>query len=256
MMIVAVPLLVCGWMAAYSYHPLRECRKADTTMSKRDVFVTKYSCYENDSLEWIQRLKNGKSHGLSETFYPSGKKAQEKPYLNGKLNGVHKGWMEDGFQAFSKPYKNDLPIGTQESWYAPGKPEQILHYNAKGEKDGVQKQWWKNGNMEYDLVSKQGRIISGTEFYPDGKPRIRYVYDFDPKRKTAHEYNKVVETETWSPSGKSISRIVKGNGESITFLAQPDSVSKQYVVFDEFYQDGELVKGHRLDSASVAKLLQ
>ncbi|HLP40613.1 MAG TPA: hypothetical protein VK465_03825 [Fibrobacteria bacterium] len=152
-------------------------------------------------------------------------------------------------------YKNEKPVGKSEFYFAPGRPSVIKTYNDTGEIEGPWKEWWPNGNLKLDKIAKGGRILQGAEFYPDGRPRVRYRAKGDMGLRGIF-LEKYIEAEGWGPNGKSTGKVRNGNGTWIFFSVEPDSVTKQYRGWRHVYKDSLMIKGEKLDSAEMAPWLK
>jgi antitoxin component YwqK of YwqJK toxin-antitoxin module len=174
-------------------------------------------------------------------------------FVNGKEDGDLIFWDTNGNVIGHQRFRNGNLVGLDEAFWSPERPSLKKHYNSKGEEDGIWQEWWKNGNLKKDLIAKNGQIISGTEYYRNGKPRIRYVgvYSKVPKSFFETEY---LEGEAWTPSGKSTGKIVKGNGSWVVFPDEADTTSK--TVFRETYKGKTLARIDTLSRAEVEALLK
>jgi antitoxin component YwqK of YwqJK toxin-antitoxin module len=212
--------------------------------------------FKEDNILSILEYKGKVQHGFQIDYDSLWRKRDSLFFKNGKKQGNIIHWDTLGNVIGRATYKNGEFVGTREYYFEPGRPSMIKHYNAEGKEEGTWKEWWMNGNPKADLIAKNGQIVSGTEFYPNGNPRLRFEVIPLPRSESVFK-RKHVRGEAWTPTGKSTGRIVNGNGEWTLFSAVPDdSVSKRYLhVFREVYKDSLMVKGEKLDSAEVAKWL-
>lgn len=176
-------------------------------------------------------------------------------FVNGKEDGLCLYWDTLGNVIGKESYRKGKYVGVMEFFWEPGRPSILKHFNSQGKEDGPWKQWWKNGNPKLDVIAKNGDILSGTEFYPDGKPRLQFEVRPLPMSESIFK-RKHVRGEAWSPKGKSTGKIIDGNGEWTHFSPVPDSVKGQYHVFHEVYKDSIMVKGEKLDSSEIAEWLK
>ncbi|MEO7425740.1 MAG: hypothetical protein ABI036_11175 [Fibrobacteria bacterium] len=174
-------------------------------------------------------------------------------FMNGERNGTCLNWDTAGNVVGRAAYRNGKNIGKRESYFAPGRPALIKNYNTAGKADGPWTEWWKNGNKKAEYVAKNGHIISGTEYYQDGKPRIRYRTKYEPENRNVLKM-KHIEAQGWAPNGKSTGKIETGNGEWILFPDGRDTTD--HSVFREVYKDSVMIKGEKLDSAEIVKWLK
>lgn len=192
-------------------------------------------------------------HGSAIHFDSLWRKRDSTFFLDGKENGLCLFWDTLGNIVGRETYRDGKFVGKRESFFAPGRPALIKHYNDQGEEEGPWLEWWKNGNKKAEHVARNGEIVSGKEYYQNGKPRVFYVTKYEPENTNVLK-SKYIHGEAWAPNGKSTGKIVKGKGEWILF---PDgSGPADHAVFREVYKDSVLVEGKKLDSAAQAKWLR
>lgn len=173
-------------------------------------------------------------------------------FVNGKENGRCLFWDTLGNVTRMETYRNGAHTGIRETYWAPGRPAVSKTYDADGKENGPWLEWWENGNRKAEYSARNGRIVSGTEYYHDGKPRMRYVKSFDanPHSKFGIQYR---EGEAWAPNGKSTGRIINGKGSWILFPDGHDTAD--HVVYRELYKGRSLVRNETWDSAAAMKWL-
>lgn len=203
---------------------------------------------------WVAEFKGEISHGFSQGFdIASGRKSDSCFYSNDEKNGLSLVWDSLGNIVGRSTYRNGKYVGKREVYFAPGHPSLIKKYNAAGKADGPWDEWWKNGNKKAEYIAKNGEIISGAEYYQNGKPRARYTTKYEPKNMNVLK-TKYIQAEAWAPNGKSTGKIVNGNGEWILFPDGKDTTD--HTVFREIYTDSLLIKVNKLDSAEIAPWLK
>jgi antitoxin component YwqK of YwqJK toxin-antitoxin module len=209
---------------------------------------------EYNSISVLEYKKGTRvQHGIAIHYDSLWRKHDSLFFVNGKENGHCIFWDTLGNVIGRKTYRNGLYIGRQESYWSPGHPSVIKNYNSKGNEDGPWAEWWKNGNKKAEFIAKNGEIVSGTEYYQNGKPRVHFVTKYEPKNKNVFKM-KYIQAESWAPNGKPAGQIVNGNGEWILF---PDGkASADSTVFREVYKDSLMIKGEKLDSAEVESWLK
>lgn len=198
----------------------------------------------------VLEYKGKMQHGFQVDFDTLWRKRDSSFFLNGKENGLSLYWDTLGNVVGREIYRNGKYVGKRESYFAPGRPALIKNYNAAGKPEGPWNEWWKNGNKKAEFLAKNGEIISGTEYYQDGKLRARYRTKYEPKNKNVFKIKRI-DAEAWAPNGKSTGKIEKGNGEWIVFPDGSDTADQG--VFREVYKDSLLIKGGKLDSAEITK---
>lgn len=202
---------------------------------------------------WAAEFKGDTLHGFSQGFIrATGKRRDSCFYINGVETGKSLVWDSLGnikMQAYSK---DGHRIGRFEAFIRPGIPSSIKNYDSAGRKHGRQQEWWENGQPKSDLMAQEGQIISGTEYYGNGKPRIRYVSPFIPNRTVFA--TKTIASESWAPDGRPAGKVVKGQGELLLFSA--DRAEGTVAAHKEVYKDSLMIRLDELDSGAVAKWLK
>lgn len=195
----------------------------------------------------VSEFKGNILHGSSQGFdRGSGWRRDSCFYMNGKETGLSLVWDSLGNVIRRSTTKNGVQVGKMESFFGLGRPAVVKFYNSSGREDGPIQEWWKNGNKKAELVAKNGQIVSGTEYYPDGKPRIAYVTKYQPKRGVFG--TKYIQLESWAPDGRPSGKIVAGNGEYLIWPAEPSS---PFFLHREIYKDSLMIQVDELDSAKV-----
>lgn len=191
--------------------------------------------------------KGDVQHGFQMDYDSLWRKKDSCFFLDGKENGTCLYWDSAGNVVGRETYRNGLLIGRRERYYSPGHPSLIKDYDSLGKEEGPWREWWKNGNLKSEYVARQGQIISGTEYYLNGKPRVKYLNRFDPENSNPLK-SKRIEGEAWDAKGKSTGRIARGNGEWILYPDGSDAAKQ--TAFREAYKDSLLVKVQKLDRPS------
>jgi antitoxin component YwqK of YwqJK toxin-antitoxin module len=200
---------------------------------------------------WIAEFKGKTLHGISQTIdRTTGRKVDSCFYRNGNEHGSSLVWDSVGNVVGRSNFRNGKQIGKQEIYFSVGRPAIIKHFNDKGEEEGSWEEWWPNGNKKAEFMAKGGRIVSGTEFYQNGKPRLRYASKYEPKVRSVFK-KKRIQAEAWAPDGRPAGKIVNGEGEWLLFPDGRDTTDK--TVFREVYKDSLMIKGEELDSAEAAR---
>lgn len=189
-------------------------------------------------------------HGFAVHYDGRWRKRDSCMFVNGKENGRCLFWDTLGNVTKMETYRNGAHTGKRETYWAPGRPAVSKTYGADGKEHGPWLEWWENGNRKAEYSARNGRIVSGAEYYRDGKPRLRYVKTFDANPNAAFRIQ-YREGEAWAPNGKSTGRIVNGAGTWILFPDGRDTAD--HAVYRERYQGKSLSARETLDSASAAQ---
>ncbi len=231
------------------------CGQKETRKKEYGTVVLRVSCeyLEMGGLASALEYKGKVQHGISIHYDSLWRKRDSCVFVNGKKDGSILFWDTLGNLIGQRSFRHGIPVGKDENYWAPGHPSIIKNYNANGKEDGPWNEWWKNGNKKAEFVAKNGEIVSGTEYYPNGKPRIQYVTKYEPKNKNVLK-TKYIQAEAWTLNGKSAGKIVNGNGEWIVFPDGDDSTNNS--VFRAVYKDSIMVKSDELDSAEIKNWLK
>lgn len=199
----------------------------------------------------VLEYKGKVQHGFQIDYDSLWRKRDSSFYVNGKKDGNLIFWDTAGNVVGHETFKHGVQVGLREAYFSPGHPSLKKNYNSQGNADGVWQEWYKNGNMKGDFIAKNGQIISGTEYYPDGKPRLKYLgkYSKEPKGILGTVY---LEGEAWTPEGKSTGKIVNGNGSWVVIANDSASAGKK--LFRETYKNGTLAKVDSLTASEISSL--
>lgn len=82
-----------------------------------------------------------------------------KIYKNGRLEGMWKKWDVDGQLRFESnvTYGNDIGY---ETWYHKNGRKWLEGYYIGEQKDGPWKMYYENGQLDVEIIHKNGQIIS------------------------------------------------------------------------------------------------
>lgn len=198
----------------------------------------------------ILEYKGKKQHGFQIDYDSTWRKRDSSFYLNGKEEGLSLFWDTLGNVIARRSHRNGIQVGKDENYWSPGRPSIIKNYNSKGEVDGPWQKWWPNGNKRGDFVSKNDQVLSSSEYYQDGKPRLKYQGKYEKKPGTWLK-QKYVNCESWAPNGKSAGKITAGNGEWSIFPDGGDTTHK--TVIREVYKDSVLADVDTLTAEEIRK---
>lgn len=214
------------------------------------------NCKTVQGRKWVAEFKGNALHGMSQGFQiADGIRRDSCFFRSGREHGTCLVWDSLGSIVGRINYRDGKEIGKKEIFYAAGRPALSKTFDDNGEAEGPWLEWWENGNKKGEFIARKGHIVSGMEYYPNGKPRIRYQTKDEPEAKKGSE-TKYIEAESWAPNGKPTGKILNGNGEWTHFSAEPIRESGRYNVYREVYKDSIMVKDEKLDSAQVSRWLK
>ena len=201
----------------------------------------------------VETVQVGDSLSIRKGFLPNGKLRSHYILKNGVQTDSFYRWDSLGNLQARGFYKDGKPFGKQETWFAADKPKDVRSFIAKGIEEGATYEWWPNGNKKLEGFKKKGDIVSATEFYFNGRNRVKYLTKFEPNVKSALK-TKYINGEAWAPNGSPCGKIQDGNGEWLLFPSGGDSTDQ--TTFREVYKDSLAVKIEEVDSVAVAKWLR
>ncbi|MBA3901733.1 MAG: tetratricopeptide repeat protein, partial [Bacteroidetes bacterium] len=171
-----------------------------------------YEYYDNGAIDAIEIYKNGQLNGERKEFHRNGQLKSVVKYIEGVREGEYKSYFDNGQLYKQGHYKAGTDIGQWTSWYKDGKLDDETQYDEKGKKNGVFKDYDKDGKIIYELkyakgeiveyrcYDKQGKILKDSrktkgEFeylgiYPDGSKRAEGIYTTDGKKGLWKYYDK------------------------------------------------------------------
>jgi antitoxin component YwqK of YwqJK toxin-antitoxin module len=242
-------LLLAGVLYGISTENIRKypCGQELKHFRPYGKITEKVDCNRGDGFFTVGEFKGKIRHGHKMRFHKKeGWKRDSSFYQNNLQEGLPIGWDSAGNVRYRYQYKKGEQVGRQENFWGPGKFHSILHFNDSGKEEGAQSEWWENGNKKSETIAKDGQIVSGTEYYPSGKPRVTYVTKYNPKRGVFT--TQYISAASWAPDGRPTGSVVKGNGNYMLWSAEPET---PIVVHQEFYKDSTLITVKELDSAAV-----
>ncbi len=139
-------------------------------------------------------------------------------YINGKLNGYKKEWYTNGNKKFEGQYKNGLPIDehvfydkngftqkkntfkegkiiTESTYFTNGKIKEKIAYNDSI-KDGISKEFDKEGNLLKDIEYNKGRI-KRILYYNNHEKQKEEFYSYVHLRIITYKNNKKTKEEVF-----------------------------------------------------------
>jgi antitoxin component YwqK of YwqJK toxin-antitoxin module len=112
----------------------------------------------DDGGKLIQRMENGKIHGLQESWYDSGELQTKEIYVNGKRVGEAKEWHKNGqLNKIEVWENNDLKQVT--TFWENGQ-RQHLKEMKDGLRHGKMKNWSPDGTLFRDEVYEKGKELT------------------------------------------------------------------------------------------------
>lgn len=201
-------LILSLFLVAISFGEQGICPRPDTSIQNFDTLIVKYTCYKSGKIDWKKSYRNGKSHGLWESWYEDGKIKSRGKVVNGKSDSVHEAWDSTGFRISYKTYRHGKAVGRHEEWYAPGKRKRIVHFNDKGQEHGLRESWTVEGLREDSLVCVNDVIVESRIYFDNGK-----IMAYRAKMKNTQ----ILDATFYAPNGTISGVLRNGNGKFIRY---------------------------------------
>ncbi len=103
------------------------------------------------------RYTNSKRIGLWHRYWPNGKMMSEITYVMGRPRGDYKTFYPDGKVEEQGIWDLDRNTGAFKRWHPNGQLAQDFVFNPYGVRDGVQKYYHENGQLEVEVHIKEGK---------------------------------------------------------------------------------------------------
>lgn len=113
--------------------------------------------YAGDALVEEGRYVDNKRTGAWRRYWPNGNVKSEITYVKGLPKGSYITYYEDGTQEEQGAWDLDRNTGTFKRWYPNGRLAQEFIFDQYGTRDGEQKYYHENGQLEADVTVRQGR---------------------------------------------------------------------------------------------------
>lgn len=113
--------------------------------------------YSDGQLIEEGRYNNGKRTGLWKRFWPNGKLMSEINYRMGRPVGPYTTYYPDGKTEEQGNWDLDRNTGRFKRWHPNGQLAQDFLFNDYGIRDGVQKYYHENGQLEVEVAVKEGK---------------------------------------------------------------------------------------------------
>ncbi|PKN06559.1 MAG: hypothetical protein CVU72_03855 [Deltaproteobacteria bacterium HGW-Deltaproteobacteria-7] len=147
--------------------------------------VVRYDYYDSRQLKSVVRTRDGKKHGLQESYYPSGRKMNENGYEADQQSGKYAAWWENGNQASTGFYKlirhpegyyNSVKHGTFKEYQENGALQREETY-MDGNPSGIFRRYYKNGKLleegEYKTENNRANKTGVWRYYYESGPKKR-----------------------------------------------------------------------------------
>lgn len=235
-----VNLLAILWLTSSIGDPPFACGERKIREQLYGKIELRVDCkYIRDNIIFVTEYKGSVQHGISLTYDSLWRLKDSTFFVDGKEHGISLVWDTVG-NILGRTNKNmGKAVGKQETFHSAGKTKLIKYYDKNGKEHGPWLEWWPNGNKRKELELSHGQLRNSIEFFPNGKPRLKYSVHFKKISPILYD-RKVSAMETWTPDGRPAGKVEKGNGEVLLFQLDGDKLIPE--VIHETYRDS-LVKG-------------
>ena len=112
--------------------------------------------FEDEQVQMLAQVHNGKLHGVYRISYVSGQKYVEGTFNNGRKEGVWTTWYINGQKISEGTYKNGEREGVYTAWHLNGK-KAIEGTYKDDEEDGKWTSWYENGQKRSEGTYTDGQ---------------------------------------------------------------------------------------------------
>lgn len=217
--------------------PVQEGRYMEYGGAKGKIVTVRGAYHHNYKTgKWTSRYASGglKSEGnyveydwrdgLWKEWYENGQRQSEIRYCRSNLCSEYKEWYPNGMEKTTGAYtdyrrsgtfneywengklkKRDTYAGSvlilSESWYETGQQKNVLAYNASGQQQGTQREWYPTGVVQSEVVYENGMprgplkeyyesgVLKRETQYNNNHPRAVLLYYPDGKLKSNEAYS-------------------------------------------------------------------
>ena len=156
-----------------------------------------------DQSYYLQRVKDGKKHGMHTRWSENGQKQWEANYVDGKKHGLQTGWNRDGAKSEANYYR-DGKMQRRIWWHKNGQKKTEFNYKD-GKPHGLDTQWYENGQKWFETNYVDGKEHGlKTQWHENGQKWLETNYVDGKKHglKTVWYKNGQKKSETNYVDGK------------------------------------------------------
>ncbi len=131
--------------------------------------------FPTGTLRAERHYHHGLLHGISRLYYPSGALQTEWRYKEGKREGKGVGYFESGVLKDEGFYQDDRQEGPTRLYSSDGSLKAELNFE-NGILEGTSKTYYPGGGVNYIYTYRKGRIAKSQTFGPDGALLVEQDY--------------------------------------------------------------------------------
>ncbi|NNE54629.1 MAG: hypothetical protein HKN32_01320 [Flavobacteriales bacterium] len=164
--ILLLGLFLVSWHGstmAIDFAPGKEINLIDDQGMKQGYWIIKgymsdKAGYQPNSTVEEGEYLNNKKQGLWKSYWPNGTLKSEINYEMNRPRGAYAIYYRNGQMEEQGLWERGKNIGQFHRWYDNGQPHQEFHFSDSGKRNGIQKYYHDNGQLELEV-----NIINGKE---------------------------------------------------------------------------------------------
>ena len=156
--------------------------------------------YESGRVKYEEQYEKDMLVEIIYRDYEKKIKSRERHYKEGKLHGVTTAWMPSGQKNSEEHYKDGLKHGKYTNWNSHGKIQHTSEY-VNGKTTGAYTYYYETGIKSHESSTKEEK-----KWFPSGKLMVHTVKDED---------GSVVSGQSFDRLGNQNGKVVNGNGSLI-----------------------------------------
>lgn len=139
----------------------------------KDVYKQEY--YDTNKIEEGLR-KNGKKEGIWKQYYPDGNLKSKITFSENRPNGLYQIFHPNGFLQEEGFWGNNKNLGMYITYYEDGAIQQKYFFNEKGKREGIQKFYYENGNLNVIITMAEGKEHGSAAEYDETGKLLKHKY--------------------------------------------------------------------------------
>lgn len=165
-----------------------------------------YNRFGNLSEETMYNAE-GKSDGLSKTYYPNGKLKSEMNYINDEVDGPYKNFFDNGNMSYEGSAKSNKRHGPFKRYHPNGNLAEIGSYD-QGVMTGENKEYFFTGPLSQETTLVDEKMDGkATRYYRSGNKDVEYVFK---EGKKEGPYKKYYDHGTLAEEGNFVNNQLEG----------------------------------------------
>lgn len=134
--------------------------------------------YPTGALKIATRFYHGTQDGTTVGYYENGRIKAVLPYENGKISGKLEEFYSNGARRATEYYDANIPVRTKTVYYPNGNLKAKIHFDDHGRLHGTSKEYYADGNLRYNIKMDANRALKGHLYNRNGDRKKMTVNDF------------------------------------------------------------------------------